>query len=118
MSNKWIKKDDKVVVLTGNESGRTGKILSRKGDRVVIQGLNIRKKHVKRKAKVPTPGVMEIEMPIHISNVSLCNDEGKPLKLKVRESADRKKKELVYVEGKKEVVYRELRAPEKRGKSK
>jgi len=109
MSSKWIKKDDKVVVLTGNESGRTGKILSRKGERVVIQGLNIRKKHVKRRSKVPTPDVMEIEMPIHISNVKICNDEGKPLKLEVRESKDGSKKELIYREGKKEVVYRQLR---------
>lgn len=116
MSNsKWIKKDDKVVVLTGNESGRTGKVLSRRGDRVVIQGLNIRKKHVKRKTKVPTPHVMEVEMPIHISNVKICNDEDKPLKLEVRESADGKKKELVYRDGKKEAVYRALRGS--KGKS-
>ncbi|MFI5333996.1 MAG: 50S ribosomal protein L24 [Chlamydiales bacterium] len=118
MSNKWIKKDDTVVVLTGNESGRTGKILSRKGDRVVVQGLNIRKKHAKRKTKVPTPGVMEIEMPIHISNVCICAEDGKPIKLKVRQSADGQTKELVYHEGKKDVVFRKLRVPERRGKGK
>jgi large subunit ribosomal protein L24 len=106
--SKWIKKDDNVRVIAGNENGRTGKVLSRKGDRVVIQGLNIRKKHVKRRSKVPTPEIMELEMPIHVSNVQICSAEGTPLKLKMKISANGKK-ELVYLDGKKEVVYREIR---------
>ena len=110
---KWIKKDDKVVVITGNERGRVGKVLSRKGERVVVQGLNIRKKHVKRKSKVPTPEVMEIEMSMHISNVQLCSDDGKALKLKVREST-KGKKELIYEDGGKEVVFREIRVAERK----
>ena len=105
---KWIKTGDKVVVIAGNERGRVGKVLSRKSERVVVQGLNIRKKHVKRKSKVPTPEIMEIETSMHISNVRLCSDDGKPLKLKVKESA-KGKKELVYEDGGKDVVHREIR---------
>ena len=105
--NKWIKKDDKVVIIAGNEKGRTGKVLSRTGEKVVIQGLNIRKKHVKRKTKMPTPEIMELEMPIHISNVKICNDEGKALKLKVRLTA-KSGKELIYEDSGKAVVYRKI----------
>lgn len=107
MMNKWIKKDDKVVVTAGNERGKTGKVLSRSEERVTVQGLNIRKKHVKRKSKVPTPEIMEFETPMHISNVRICNEDGKPLKLKVRLSA-KGKKELIYKDGGKEIVYREI----------
>ncbi len=106
--SKWIRKDDKVVVIAGNERGRVGKVLSRAGDRVVIQGLNIRKKHVKRKTKTPKPEVMEMEMPMHISNVAVCDDDGKPVKLKVRESK-KGEKELFYRAGEKEVLYRSVR---------
>ena len=114
--SKWVKKDDKVLVIAGNERGRTGKVLSREGDRIVIQGLNLRKKHVKRKSKVPTPEIMELEMPIHVSNVKICNEEGNPLQIKVRESGANK--ELFYLEGKKEVVYREIRGKDAQSKRK
>ena len=114
--SKWVKKDDKVLIIAGNERGRTGKVLSREDDRVIVQGLNLRKKHVKRKSKVPTPEIMELEMPIHVSNVKICNEEGKPLQIKVRASGT--SKELVYLDGKKEVVYREIRAAEKQSKRK
>lgn len=107
MSSKWIKKDDKVVVLAGNEKGRMGKVLSRDEDRIVIQGLNLRKKHVKRRGKTPTPEIMEIEMPVHISNVCLCTDDGKPIHVKVRMSK-KGVKELFYLDGEKEVVHREI----------
>jgi large subunit ribosomal protein L24 len=104
---QWIKKGDKVLVMTGNDSGRTGAVLRRKGDKVVVQGINIHKKHVKRQAKVQTPSIIEIEMPIHVSNVSLCDEDGKAINLKVKQT--KKEKELVYLNGDKEVSYRTLR---------
>jgi large subunit ribosomal protein L24 len=91
-------------------------VLSREGDRIVVQGLNIRKKHVKRKSKVPTPEIMELEMPIHVSNVKICDEDGKPLHIRVRESGTNK--ELFYFDGKKEVVYREIRAKDTQSKRK
>ena len=104
---QWIKKGDKVLIMTGNDSGRTGSVLRRKGDRVVVQGINIRKKHVKRQAKVQTPSIIEVEMSIHVSNVCLCDDDGKPMYLKVKQT--KKEKELVYLKDDKEVSYRTIR---------
>ena len=107
MSNKWIRKGDKVVVIAGNEKGSVGNIRARDGDRVVVEGLNIRKKHVKPKQKMQA-GIVEMECPMHISNVSVCNEEGKPIKIKAKISKDGAKK-LVYVSEGKEVVYRDVK---------
>jgi len=107
MSNKWIRKGDKVVVLAGNEKGNVGNVRAREGDRVIIEGLNIRKKHVKPKQKMQ-PGIVEMESPIHISNISLCNEEGKPVKIKAKISKDGAKK-LIYMDAGKEIVYRDLK---------
>ncbi len=104
--SKWIKKGDKVLVTAGNEKGKIGTILARKGDRVVVQGLNIRKKHVKRKTQVDK-GIVEMEMPIHASNVAVCTEEGKKIKLKVKFTS-KGKKQLVYMDKDKEVVFREI----------
>lgn len=108
---QWIKKGDKVLVISGNDAGRTGSVLRRKGERVVVQGINIRKKHVKRQAKVQTPSIIEIEMPIHVSNLCLCDEDGKAIYVKVKQT--KKEKELVYLQGAKgeakEVSFRTLR---------
>lgn len=104
---QWIKKGDKVLVIAGNDRGRTGTVLRRNGDRVAIQGINIRKKHIKRQAQVQTSGIIEIEVPVHVSNVCLCDDEGKRICLKVKQTE--KEKELVYTQGDKEISFRTLR---------
>lgn len=104
---QWIKKGDKVKILAGNDRGRTGVILRCLEDRVVVQGMNIRKKHVKRRAEVQTPSIIEMEMPIHISNVCICDEDNKPINLKVKQT--KKEKELVYHQGDKEVSFRTLR---------
>lgn len=106
--SKWIKKGDKVVVISGNDKGRTGTVLRKQEDRVVIQGINIRKKHAKRRSEVQTPTILEIEVPVHISNVSLCDDQNKPIKLKIR-NAEKGVKELYYLQDGKEVVFRTLK---------
>ena len=106
--SRWIKKEDRVVVIAGNEKGKMGMVLARKDDRVVIQGLNIRKKHVKRQQKTANPEILEKEMPIHISNVCLCDDSGKPIKVKVRTGA-KGDKELFYRDGSKEVLFRQVK---------
>jgi large subunit ribosomal protein L24 len=107
MSNKWIRKGDKVVVLAGNEKGNTGKVLDRKGQRIVVEGLNIRKKHVKPKQRMQ-PGIVEMEGSMNISNVNFCDEDGKPVKVKVKTGAGGKK-ELFYVKGGKEVITREVK---------
>jgi large subunit ribosomal protein L24 len=105
--SKWIRKGDKVVVIAGNDKGKQGDVISRSDDRIVVQGINIRKKHVKRQQKAAGGGIIEMEMPLHISNVALCGSEGKPVKAKVRLSKNGTK-ELYYQEGGKDVALRQL----------
>jgi len=108
MSSKWIKKDDFVVVLTGNDKSKVGKVLVRKGNRIIAQGINMKKKHLKKSQKIQKSQIIEMETPMNISNVALCLEGGEKIKLKVRES--KQGKELVYMtKGGSEVVYRSIR---------
>ena len=106
--SRWIRKGDKVVVISGNEKGKTGEVIARNEDRIIVQGVNIRKKHAKRKQKAPGAEILEMEMSFHVSNAALCNEDGKPVKAKVRMNKDGSK-ELYYLEGGKEVALRQLR---------
>lgn len=106
--SKWIRKGDKIIVISGNDKGKIGEVIARNADRVVVQGINIRKKHAKRREKTPGTEILEMEMPFHISNVALCNPDGKPVKAKIRISKNGEK-ELFYFEGEKEVVLRQIR---------
>ena len=100
-----IRKDDNVLVIAGNSRGKTGKVLRVSGEKVVIQGINMRKKHVKP-TRTAKGGIIDMEMPVHISNVKVCVND-KPVKLRVKEN-DKGSRELIYKEGSKEVVYRTL----------
>lgn len=103
--NKWIKKDDTVLVLAGNEKGNSGKVLFRKGDRILIEGLNKRTKHIKKSQANPQGGKVEIETPMHISNVALCDVDGNPVKKLSTRTNDAGDKVLVAVskDGEKEL---------------
>ena len=70
-----IRRDDQVVVITGKDRGKRGTVLRIVGeDRVVVEGANRVKKHEKpNPAKGSTGGIVEKEMPIHISNVAVFN---------------------------------------------
>lgn len=111
--SKWIRKGDRVVVTAGNDKGKTGEVLSRGEDRVLVQGVNVRKKHLKRtqQTQQAQPGgrIVEMEVPIHISNVCLCDKEGTPLKVKVKQ--ENGNRELVHKIGGKEAVYRSVKKP-------
>ena len=67
-------KGDTVIVTSGNYRGISGDVLRVDGDRVVVQGVNIRSKHIKPSQANPQGGVVRREMPIHISNVSPVSD--------------------------------------------
>ena len=73
--SKKIRKGDDVIVLTGKDKGKRGTILSKTGDgRVLVENINLAKKHVKPKpAKAEQGGIVDKEMPIDISNVALFN---------------------------------------------
>ncbi|MDD5069307.1 MAG: 50S ribosomal protein L24 [Candidatus Omnitrophica bacterium] len=79
-----IKKGDKVQVLAGKDKGKTGKVLrvlSLKS-RVVVEGLNIVKKHFRRRSEQETGGIKEVPAAIAISNIALfCSGCGKGAKV-------------------------------------
>lgn len=71
MSKANFKKNDTVFILTGSDKGKSGKVLrvDRKGDQVYVQGCNMKKKTVRRSQEKPQGGIIDVEGPIHISNV-------------------------------------------------
>ena len=70
-----LKKSDTIVVIAGNYKGKTGKILKvyPKENRVIVEGVNIRKRHTKANQKNPQGGIMEKEAPINVSNVMIID---------------------------------------------
>ena len=88
-----IRTDDNVVVISGKDKGKTGKVLrvDRERDRVVVEGVNIVKRHQR-----PTPGrpnaevgVIEREGAIHVSNVALLDPkENKPTRIGITRDAE------------------------------
>ena len=109
--SKKIRKGDRVIAISGNEKGRVGEVLTRKDDKVVVQGLNVRKKAVKRSEQNNT-GFAEFEHPIHISNLRVCDGDDSPVKLKVRvdENGERG---LYYFSDGEPVKYRSIKKPKK-----
>ncbi len=70
-----IHKNDTVIVIAGNNKGSKGKVLKvfPKTERVIVEGVNIRKKHTKPTQKNPQGGIVEKEAPIHVSNVMIID---------------------------------------------
>ena len=68
-----FKKGDKVNVIAGKDKGKNGKILYVSKDKVVVEGINIVKKHQKPTAQNQTGGIVEREHPIHISNIMMAD---------------------------------------------
>ena len=68
-----LKKEDTVQIIAGKDKGKRGRILQilRDKDRVVVEGANIVKKAMKRKSQQDRGGIVELEAPIHISNVMI-----------------------------------------------
>mgnify|MGYP001157490949 FL=1 len=101
MNKKFkIKKGDSVIVIAGKDKVKSGNVLSiiKDKDRIVVQGVNIIKRH--RKATQESPGkIEEIEASVHISNVSHVDpDNGKPTRVKY-EFKDGVKKRMSVVSG-------------------
>ena len=74
-----VKVGDKVKVLAGKDKGKEGRVLVtlNKKDRVVVEGINIVKKHLKPGRTNETGGILETENPIHVSNVKVVTEEKK-----------------------------------------
>lgn len=75
-----LRKEDHVIVTAGKDRGKTGRILSidRAAGRVVVEGLNMVKKAVKKKKQTDKGGITDVEAAIHISNVQVIGKNGKP----------------------------------------
>lgn len=106
--SKKIRKGDKVMAIAGNDRGQVGAVLRVIGDKAVVQGLNVRKKHVKRSQTNPRGSIVEIEKPVHISNLRVCTDDNQPVKLKVRFDS-KGQRELYYKIDGQEVLYRAVK---------
>ena len=73
-----IKKDDDVIVITGKDKGNRGSVLRVLGDYVLVSGINKVKKHEKpNPMKGTSGGIVQMEKPIHVSNVAIFNAAAK-----------------------------------------
>jgi len=89
-----IKKDDKVKIITGKDKGKIGKVLkiANKKDRILVENINIIKRHTRPTAQNRQGGIVESEAPIHWSNVMLmCNKCVSPVRIKMKRLDDGKK---------------------------
>ena len=87
-----IRKDDKVRIISGENKGSEGKILKvlKNKKKVLVEGVNIVKKHTKPNSKNHQGGIIEKESPVEISNLSLISSDGQTTRLGYR-FEDRKK---------------------------
>lgn len=71
----FVKKGDKVKVITGKDKNKEGVVLEAfpKKDRVIVEGVNVVKKHQKPNNAAPQGGILEKEAPIHVSNVQVID---------------------------------------------
>jgi large subunit ribosomal protein L24 len=91
--SKYIKKGDTVFVNTGEDRGKTGRVLQVlvKEGRAIVEGVNMVSKHTKPSAKSPQGGIIKKEASIHLSNLNLLDPKsGKPTRL-----GRRKEKEVM-----------------------
>ncbi len=87
-----IKVGDEVIVIAGKDKGKNGKVIKtlRNEDKVVVEGINIVKKHVKPNGQNEKGGIFDIEAPIHVSNVKKV--ENKPEKKATKTKKESKSK--------------------------
>jgi len=79
-----VKKDDTVMVITGKDKGKKGRVIAAfpRENRVLIEGVNMIKKHAKPSQANPQGGILHQEAPIHVSNVMLIDPKsGEPTRI-------------------------------------
>ena len=102
MTKLKIKKNDTVVVLTGEDKGKTGKVLKVLVDkqRAIVEGVNMVNKSAKPSAKNPQGGFVKQEASIHISNISLIDPtSGKPTRVAMKVNEEGKKVRIAKKSG-------------------
>ncbi len=87
-----IKKGDRVMVLAGRDKGRQGEVtkVMPKEDRLVVQGLNLVKRHTRPSQADPQGGIKTKEASLHISNVAFVDSAGKPTRVGFRVEGEKK----------------------------
>ena len=88
-----LRVDDTVIVNSGVDAGKKGKILKvlRADNKVIVQGVNVRTKHTKPRRQGETGGIVKVESPIHVSKVNYyCEKCGKGVKLGVQDKDGKK----------------------------
>ena len=101
MGKTKLKKNDTVVVLAGKDKGKTGKVLrvDREHDRVLVQGVNMVKKAMKKRRQNDRGGILEIEAPLHISNVAIATKSGDASRVGFRIEENGTKKRIAKKSG-------------------
>lgn len=95
-----LKREDKVIVITGRDKGKTGKVTAvlPQENKVVVEGVNIVKKHTKPSAKVPRGGILEITKPIDAAKVMVLDPAtDKPARISYTVKADGTKERIFKV---------------------
>ena len=89
-----VRVGDKVRILAGKDRGKEGKVILtlKKKDKVVVEGINIVKKHMKPNAMNETGGILSVEAPIHVSNVKVIEAKEDKKTTKKAEVKDTKAK--------------------------
>lgn len=74
-----VKKDTEVLVIAGADKGKKGKVIRvlRDSQKVIVEGVNVRKRHMKKTQENPNGSIIEKEMPIHYSNIKVWEDRSK-----------------------------------------
>ena len=102
MTKLHIKKGDEVIILAGRDKGQKGKVLKVlvKEKRAIVEGWNMVSKSTKPSAKNPQGGIIKMEAPIHISNLSLIDPKsGKPTRIAIKVNEDGKKVRIAKKSG-------------------
>ena len=88
-----VKKRDTVQVLSGNDKAKTGEVLEvlPKAEKIIVKGVNVRKKHVKPRKQGEESGIIPVECPIHMSKVNVvCPKCGKATRIGFKVEKDQK----------------------------
>ncbi len=108
--SKKIRRGDRVIAIAGNHKGSSGTVLLVQGQRVVVQGVNMKSRTLKKSQENPNGKIFKIESPIHVSNVKVVVDDNVPIKLKVS-TVERGERQFVYGKNGEQIVYRSVKKP-------
>jgi large subunit ribosomal protein L24 len=98
-----VRRGDRVRVIRGNHAGAEGTVLRvlTKENRVVVEGVNLRKRHTRPSQANPEGGIITFEAPVHVSNVMLIDPStGEPTRVRMHRDADGVKERIAVRSGK------------------